>query len=391
MRTMGKGRGWSAGAGPLLAIALCAATLGAGCGQRISAEQSAEPSGAADVRAALRVRVEPVTLGPLGRASEVSAVVSPFRTARVAAEVPGRVLERHVEPGAVVLEDQPLVSLESTHLEAALDEARATLASRDVDLAEAKRELARGDELFKRGALSEGRRDSLRFGVERAASARALAAAALARAADSRAHAVVRAPFAGTVESIDAHVGDYLASGTPVATVADFSRVRVRAGVTASDAAHLTSGTRAAISLAALGGVRHPAEIHSVGRIADATTGTYPVELWLDNPDGRLRGGMVARVEFAADAGEKVLHAPRAALVRRGGELAVFVVEETEHGGHAATVRPVQVGRQGDTHVELLGGLERNELVVVDGQFALADGAQVTIDGNTGEQAAWKD
>jgi RND family efflux transporter MFP subunit len=365
--------------------------LGLGCGQRIAAVETSQAGAEhADLRAALRVRVSPVERGALGRASEVTGVVSPFRTAHVAAEVAGRVLTRHAEPGAAVPAGEPLLELESTHLDAALDEAQASLASREVDLAEARRELGRGDELFERGALSEGRRDSLRFGVERAESARALAAAAVARAADSQANAVIRAPFDGTVESVTVHVGDYLAAGTPVATVADFGRVRVRAGVTAADAAHLSAGSRAAISLAALGGLRRDAEVHSVGRIADPTTGTYPVELWLDDPAGQLRGGMVARVEFAGDPGESVLHAPRAALVRRGGELAVFVVEEAEDGG-TALARPVRVGRQGDTHVELLEGVREDELVVVDGQFALSDGARVTIDGEAGEQAAWND
>lgn len=397
MKRLREGRGvgtarWLLLVGPLLVGPLLVGLgLAFGCGQRISAVETAgSETERADTRAALRVRVAPVTLGALGRASEVTGVVSPFRTAHVAAEVAGRVLVRHVEPGASVREGEPLLSLESTHLDAARDEARATLASREVDLAEARRELARGDELFKRGALSEGRRDSLRFGVDRAKSARALAAAALARAEESHSNAVVRAPFEGTVESVTAHVGDYLAAGSAVATVADFGRVRVRAGVTAADAAHLVAGTQAAVSLAALGGLRRDAEVHSVGRIADPTTGTYPVELWLDDAAGQLRGGMVARVEFTGDPGESVLHAPRAALVRRGGELAVFVVEALEDG-RTARVRPVRVGRQGDAHVELLEGVDEAELVVIDGQFALADGARVTIDGDTSEQAAWKD
>jgi len=366
-------------------------TLAAGCGQRISAvESDAAEALPADVRAALRVRIASVERGPLGRASEVSGVLSPFRTAHVAAEVSGRVIRRHAESGAVVSEGDALLTLESTQLAAALEEARATHATREVDLAEALRERSRGDELFKRDALSAGRLDSLRFGVDRARSARALAAAALARAEESHANAVIRAPFDGTLESVGAHVGDFLAAGAVVATVADFSRVRVRAGVTAADAAQLEAGTRASISLAALGGLRSDAEVHSVGRIADPTTGTYPVELWLDDPSGQLRGGMVARVEFAADPGESVLHAPRAALVRRGGELAVFVVE-TQGDDRTAAIRPVRVGRQGETRVELLGGVAEQEWVVIDGQFALADGARVTVDGETGERAAWND
>lgn len=361
---------------------LVALLLSTGCGEGPAAAQAAQEAERAqgpDTRASLRVRVAEVELAPLDRVAEVSGVVSAFRSATVAAEVAGRVVTRQVEPGAVLVKGDVLVSIDAMQLDVTVTEAQANLAAREVDLAEATRELDRANELLEKGALSESRHDGLRFAVERAESARTLAAASLSRARRARADASIRAPFAGTVESLAVHVGDYLAPGLPVAMVADFERVRVRAGVTASEAASLVPGAVARLSVAALGGRSFSAVLHSIGRTADASTGTYPVELWLDNPEGQLRGGMVARVALSPEAAESVLRVPRAALVRRDGTLSVFVVQG-EPGALDARVRAVRVGRQGDGTVELIEGVVAGERVVVEGQFALRDGSPVVID-----------
>lgn len=330
-------------------------------------------------KAAQRVRVARVEAGRIEQGAVVAGLTEAFRHATVSAELGARVVERHAEPGARVAQGDPLVSLDTAELAIAIDEAAATLAARSVDLAQAQRELARGDELASEGAISEGRHDSLRFARDRAKSARDLAEAALRRARQQRADAVVRAPFDGTVEEILVHVGDYTNPGAAVATLVDFARVRLRAGLTASEAARIEPGQRAEVTIAALGGYRRDAVVHSVGMRADHS-GTYPMELWLDNPEGTIRGGMVADVRLLSPRGEEVPLAPRAAVLRRAGQLAVFVVEGPESGLHAR-LRPVRVGRQHGDEVELMEGVRAGERVVIEGLFALTDGAAVQIDG----------
>jgi RND family efflux transporter MFP subunit len=323
----------------------------------------------------------------VGAGGEVAVVVEPFRSATVAAEVAARVVERHVEPGASVEARAPLVTLDAELLGIAVDEARAARAARAVDLAEAKRELARGEELLREDALSQQRIDALRFGVDRAESAERLAAATLRRAERARADTVVRAPFAGAVESVNVQVGDYLAPGQAVAVVADLSRVRLKAGVTAEEAAQLAPGLGARVSLAALGGGPAETRIQSIGGVSDVTTGTYPVELWLDNRDGRLRGGMVGQAVLAPGADNDALVIPRAAVLRRAGALVVFRVENDGDEQHAR-LQPVALGRGSGERVEIREGLEAGQQVVVEGHFALTDGALVTVDAQLAQDSA---
>lgn len=341
------------------------------------------------MRTAQRVRVATVARGQVGGLSEVSGVTLPFRAATVSAEVAARVVDRHVEPGARVQAGYPLVTLDDDALAVAVAEAEATLKARVVDLAEAHQELERGNELQRRGALSSGQHDTLRFATERAESARDLSRAALRRAQIALDDAVVRAPFAGTVDEINVQVGDYLAPGAPVARVTDFARVRLRAGVTASEAAGLAPGMQARVSIRALGGHSSTAELHSVGLMADPSNGMYPIELWLDNGDRRLRSGMVGQVHLDAPEDSTAVVVPGAAILRRRGQLSVFVVRE-EAGSLRAYARTVQVGRQHEGSVELIEGVEEGDRVVIDGLFTLTDGAAVYIDGAPSRgEAAW--
>lgn len=330
----------------------------------------------------IRVKTATVQSGRIGALADVPGVIRPFRTATVSVERAARVVRRHVEPGAVVVEGAPLVTLDRTLAEISAEEDRSILGAREVDLKEAQLDLIRGDALAGKGAMSERQHEALRFAVARAKSAREVAAAALRRSKRALVESVVRAPFDGTVEEIRVHVGDYLVSGNPVAVVADFSRVRLRAGVTASEAVKLRAGQEATVSITSLGGEAKKAVLHSVGRMASDETGTYSVELWLDNEDGRLRDGVVGYLHFAALDEEEGALVPRAALLRRDGGLALFVVEGNP-GSLRASARTIRVGRQSGELVHVVAGVEAGEQVVVDGVFALTDGAPITLEGST--------
>src|SRR5690606_26294880 len=87
----------------------------------------------------------------------------------------------------------------------------------------------------------------------------------------------------------------------PVATLVDLSRVRLRVGLTAAELDLVSVGDQLEVEFADLGGRRFTAELRSISPLSDPRTGTYAAELWLDNPEQRLRQGMIGRVELGGD------------------------------------------------------------------------------------------
>ena len=358
-----------------IGLAVFIPLLASGCGGSPEVPAIAAPEPGVPLSTAVQVRVAVVEEATFGTDSTVSGVVEPFRRAVASAEVAGRVLQRLVEPGDQVKLGQALARLDDERIRIARDQAQARKRSMDVNLAEARSELRRGENLRKQDFISEDNLETLRFAVQRSAAALQEAQAALDAAERSLSDAVVKAPFDGTAELVHVQTGDYLNPGAPVATLVDFTRARVRAGVTAREASRLAGVDLARIGLDTMGTSVLEGEVHSIARISDPATGTYAVEIWLENPTDELREGMLATVRLPYAASEQSLVVPGSAVFRRDGRMQVYVVE-----GATARLRAIEAGRIDSTQVEIVGGLNPGEQVVIDGQFALRDGAPVQVD-----------
>lgn len=332
------------------------------------------------LRARLRVRVEPVRLARLAGADRVTGTIRAFQRASVTAEVQGRVVARAVEPGAQIEKDGLIIELESSRPRLELRRTEASLRAAQTVLSHAEREFARAEQLIAQSAMSSQKHDDLRNAVERARDELALTRVARDTAKRNLQDTRISAPFDGAVDSLAVNAGDFVAPGTPVATVVDLSRVRIFAGVTAQEAARLTPGMEARVSVADLGGEIFDVTLKSVGRVASSSDGTYQIELWMDDSGGRMRDGLVAKIDLPDPDETPKLLVPRAALLRRDGHPEVFVVEPL---GDEFVARPqrLRTGRSQGEFVEILEGLSEGDRVVFDGHFALTDGSVVVVDG----------
>jgi len=352
-----------------------------GCGDSNPGETvGADTRAIAVPKTRLRVRVEPVRLARLAVGDRVTGTVRAFHRATITAETQGRVLARAVQPGASVEAGSMIVELESSRFQLELRRTKASLSAARTVLRHAQREFKRAERLFAQKAVSTQQHDDLRHAVNRAKDEIVLAEVARDTAHRNLEDTRIVAPFAGTVDSMAVDVGDFVAPGTAIATLVDLSRVRIFGGVTAREAAHLVSGTTARVSFSDLGGTVFEATLESVGRVAASRDGTYGIELWMDDAQGRMRDGLVAQIELPDPNEEPRLLARRAALLRRDGHPEVFVVEG--HGESAvARTRRLRTGRSHGQWIEILDGLAEGDRVIWDGQFALADMTPVLIDG----------
>jgi RND family efflux transporter MFP subunit len=364
----------------LAVLALAVLALGALPGCRDSAAEGAvAPSEPQPIATQQRVRTVAVRKATLDSMQSASGIVRAFHKATVTAETQGRVLARAVERGQRVDAGDVLLELDDSRLALELRKAEATLKARTNDRAHAQREYDRGERLVAQNAISAQQRDDLHHNLDRARDEQALALVARDTARRNLEDARITAPFAGRVDDLLVDVGDYVAPGSAVATVVELSRARVFAGVTAQTAARLEPGSEANVHLAALGGVEIPATLRSVATVASERDGTYEVELWIEAPPRGIRDGMIASVELASTAGDAVPLAPRAGLLRRNGKPEIFVVER-DGEREVARLRQLRTRRSAGEWIEVLEGLAEGDRVVVDGQFALRDGAPVIRD-----------
>ena len=103
---------------------------------------------------------------------------------------------------------------------------------------------------------------------------------------------------------------------------------------------------------------------------------------------------MVVELRLAAPEEAASIVVPRSAILRRKGRLSVYVAEG-DGSELRALSRRVRLGRQQGAWVELLEGVKPGERVIVEGLFALTEGAAIFVDeggeSSLSGEAAWND
>ena len=323
----------------------------------------------------LRVRTAPVAAIPVATAKQTTGIVAAYREATVAAEVGGKIIARHMEPGLVAQANEVVVVIDTQRLSLALQSAQAQARARQVDRDHARHEHTRGKRLAQQRVISQDRLDDLAFAANRAQAQYEAAKVAVASAQRNLDDAQVRIPFSGQIEQIHVQVGDYVNPGQPIVTLTDFDAARLLVGVTGRETQTIEAGSSAQVVFDDLGGASFAARVTSIGRIKDVRSGTYPVEFALQvPPNNRLRQGMVGTVVWSQALTESnALSIPSGALLRRDGQLSAYVLE-----GDTVRLVKLRIGNSDGQRVEVLDGLSAGDEVVVEGLFALRDGARVT-------------
>jgi len=113
----------------------------------------------------IRVRTATAAAIPVGGRGLATGVVSAYRKATVAAEIPGRIVERLVEPGTVARAGQVLVKIDPDRAGLRLRQAQAMADAARVELEHATHEYRRGVRLLKTNVVSQDVVDDLHFAL----------------------------------------------------------------------------------------------------------------------------------------------------------------------------------------------------------------------------------
>ncbi len=292
-------------------------------------ERAAAAPGAGTQDQSERLAEQSTARAPIPPAREVTGsgfVVAPRLTA-IFAKYEGRITGITVTPGDVVAAGQVLVTLEDAGAGFALEQARAAklqaelvLAARRIDLAQVRTLLDRAEILATRGATSKQALDDARTATDRASNAVAQARQAVdsarlgIRIAEERvAELTVRAPFAGTVTRLDAHVGDMVLARLDsvlerqsLLTLTDTTSLVIDADVAETTIAALKPGLRGEAVLDGFPDRPFAVTVLRLAPVASAEKGTVSLRLSLADPPAGIRPNMAARIRITLDeAGDR--------------------------------------------------------------------------------------
>ncbi len=214
---------------------------------------------------------------------------------------------------------------------------------------------------------------------------RALAAARTAQAQQHLAtldaqlsYATIRSPMTGIVIEQFQYQGEFAAAGGKLVTIADTSTVIVKAPFADTVAAQLKTGDPATILPTDSSAEEMKGQITLLSRASDPTNRTVEVWVTLGNEGGRLRANGAAQVMISANSKDDAIVVPASAVTlesSNANEGTVMVVDAQ----NVAHETKVTVGIRTADRIEIVEGLKGGETVVIEGNYALPDGAKVEI------------
>jgi len=307
------------------------------------------------------------------------------------ARTSGFLSQRKVDIGDRVEEGQLLAVIESPELDQELERTVVHLDEARANLALARSTLQRIASLIRTHAVSEQEYDDQKVRVNSADAAVKAGEADVRRLMALQSYEKVVAPFAGTITARNVDKGALVTSGsgstvTSLYSIADVSALRVFVDVPQNAAPGVVENQNAEVFVRELPGKVFLGQVVRTARSLDPASRTLRTELYLPNPTGTLLPGMYVQVKLTVGRENPGLLIPARTLVLRKEGPRVVVV----NAARKTEVRPVKLGRDFGSEIEVTEGLDGKEQLVENPTDDLETGQVVRVDNPQGPPSGTK-
>jgi membrane fusion protein (multidrug efflux system) len=340
------------------------------------------------VPGAPEVLVTTVVPKDVPRVLERVATLDGFINANINAQVQGYIVSRDYQEGSVEKKGDLLFTIDSRPFEAALAQAKGTLAKDQANQVKADADKKRAVDLFKKKVISDQERDTAIAAADSTTANVEADQAAVKQAEINLSYTKITAPIDGVVGFANNQVGDLVGPSTgPLTTMSQIDPIK--AIVTAGEgpftdfvSRHPDATERNAyiksldFDLILGNGELYPkkGKFYALDRNLDTKTGSIRYYVTFPNPGNILRPGQFGKVRFVADMKKGAMVIPQEAVNELQGSYQVAVVDEN----NKVSIRPVKMGERIGAMWEVTEGLKPGDKVVVQGLQKAREGSIVT-------------
>jgi RND family efflux transporter MFP subunit len=317
----------------------------------------------------------------MGEELILPGTVQAFVEAPIYARTNGYLKIWYTDIGARVKKGQLLAEIDTPEVDQQLNQSEADLATARANEALALTTNTRWQELLRTESVSKQDADE-KAGDAAAKKATADSAAAnVKRLHDLESFKRVLAPFDGVVTARNTDIGALINAGagqTPgseLFRVADTEKLRIYVQVPEPYAAAAKPGVQADLKFSEMPDKRYVATVVSTSNALDPTLRTLQVELQLDNREHEVFPGAYAEAHFKLVGNSLSLRLPANTVLFRAAGLQVATVDAQ----HRIRLKSIVQGRDFGNSIEILSGLDPNDLVVVNPPDSITNGVPVRL------------
>jgi RND family efflux transporter MFP subunit len=282
--------------------------------------------------------------------------------------------------GSRVQKGELLADIETPEVDQELMQAQAARNQAEAQLSLAKTSADRWDTLRRMDAVAQQETDERSSGYTQAQAALASATANVRRLEQLESFKHIYAPFSGVITKRNTDIGALINAGNSgtnqeLFVMAQINPIRVYVDVPEIEAPSVRANLKATIELPAFPGRRFTGSVARTADAIDPATRTLRTEIDVPNRDGQLLPGSYAQVHFGVHVATVRMSVPvNALLFRAEGPRAAVVGNDGK-----VRLKPVVIGRDYGTDVEILGGLDPSENIVLNPSDSLEDGQTVHV------------
>jgi RND family efflux transporter MFP subunit len=307
------------------------------------------------------VKIEQTQTKEVKNNLEFTGVVQAYEEAHIAPAAPVRIQRILVDVGDKVSKGQLLVQMDRTQLFQA-----------NVQLENLEKELARLDTLLRAGAVTQQQFDQMKTQYDIAKS----------NIDNLSTQTEIRSPLNGVVTGRYYSDGEMFSmtpgpAGKPaIVSVFQIKPVKVMINLSERFLPQIEKGQIAQVTSDVFPNQQFTGKVNKISPVVDRMSGTFSVEIIIDNSQEMLKPGMFARVSLNMGT-QDVFLVPALAVLKQAGsnERYVFVIGDD----NTAIRKTVTLGNKYDDKLEILAGLEKEQRLVVTGQHNLIEGTTVEI------------
>lgn len=314
----------------------------------------------------------PITVEAIGTVQAMASI--PIKP-----RIDSQIVAIHIREGAQVKEGALLVKLDDRAIRAQLAQAEAAILKDRAQLDQARRDLARAEELLSKRIGTEVQRDTAATLVRVQQAQLAADQAHRDNLATLLSYTEIRAPISGRIGSIALKLGTVVraADAQAIATINQIDPIYVSFALPQSVFGDLREAMAAGPVevVARVGESAVSGTVAFVENAVDLATGTVLARAEMSNASERLWPGAFVSVQATLGVQANALAIPSAAVQMGQRGPYVFVID----ADRKALLTPVKVARTAGADSVISEGLKGGEQVVVDGQLRLVNGARVEI------------
>lgn len=297
----------------------------------------------------------------------------------------GYLLRWNKDIGSKVKKGELLAEIDTPEVDQELSQAKAAQQQTEAQLQLAKSTAERWANLRKTDSVSQQEADQQASAYTQATANTAAAEANVRRLQQLESFKHVYSPISGVITRRNTDMGALITAGSSgtgkeLFDVAQVDPLRVFVSVPQTNAPSIRAGLPAYIELREYPGQKFTGKVVRTADSIDPATRTMLTEIDVPNPDGRLLPGSYAEVHFAVPVQTTRLSIPVNALLFRPEGPRVAVVGSD----HKVHLKAISIGRDYGTKVEILGGLDPNDQIVVNPADSLEDGQEVKVKAGAG-------